>query len=578
MADTKKDYKAQIKELLSHYEDGEKIFIKAWEADNWNYPVTLKEGSQNTPGLPQNWLELIDKVIGIIAREKYELDCYPNEIQIITHSQMLDAYTSIGLPVSVPHWSNGMRRLEEEKKYDESKHLAFEIVINSDPAIAYCMQSNSPLMQALVIAHASYGHNAFFKNNYLFKEHTDAATIIDDAAWLRNFILDCETKYGIDAVTEIMDLCDALRGMDFYRHMPQQDDLTGAERKAQAKARRDESYYSKPVRRPFGGDAPSASGSFDEASNDNTGENSPYANHENLLMFMADHAPHLPDWAREIMRARSRISQYFWPQMQTKVLNEGFASYTHYLILNDLHEMKLFNDGMYLEFDASHGGVLYQPEFDETRKYRAADGSIQERNIYSGINPYALGFAILDDIRRISNEPTEEDKKWFPSFAGNGKWWENIKKAAYSYKDSDGITQYLSPAVMRKFKFFSMVNDEKETHVEIAGIHNKDGFERVRWDLASQYVLLNHLPDIRTQDYHIRTDRALILRHYPKNDKKISEGDAMEVLKHIHRAWGHPVVLESVDPDGKIVNTISSPPSYNHQKSAKPAGLAEYGL
>ena len=97
--------------------------------------------------------------------------------------------------------------------------LAYEIVFNSNPCIAYLMEENTLTMQALVIAHASYGHNSFFKNNYLFQTWTDAESIIDYAVFARGFIAECERRHGIDAVENVLDACHALmnHGVDRYK-------------------------------------------------------------------------------------------------------------------------------------------------------------------------------------------------------------------------------------------------------------------------------------------------------------------------------------------------------------------------
>ena len=104
----------------------------------------------------------------------------PNQIEIITSEQMLDAYASNGLPVGYPHWSYGKEFIRNEQAYKRGMQgLAYEIVINSDPCIAYLMEENTITTQALVIAHASYGHNSFFKGNHLFRQWTVADGIIE---------------------------------------------------------------------------------------------------------------------------------------------------------------------------------------------------------------------------------------------------------------------------------------------------------------------------------------------------------------------------------------------------------------
>src|SRR5262245_29253106 len=160
-----------------------------------------------------------DREISRIA-ERYALDTYPNQIEVITAEQMMDAYASIGMPIGYSHWSYGKHFLSTEKNYKRGQMgLAYEIVINSDPCIAYLMEENTQCMQALVIAHACYGHNSFFKGNYLFRTWTDANSIIDYLVFAKSYINQCEERYGIDAVEDLLDSCHALMnyGVDRYK-------------------------------------------------------------------------------------------------------------------------------------------------------------------------------------------------------------------------------------------------------------------------------------------------------------------------------------------------------------------------
>ena len=115
-------------------------------------------------------IQAYDDALGKIALE-YGLDSYPHVLEIISAEQMMDAYASIGMPVYYHHWSFGKQFLVTENRYKRGQMgLAYEIVINSNPCIAYLMEENTLTMQALVIAHAAYGHNSFFKGNHLFKQ------------------------------------------------------------------------------------------------------------------------------------------------------------------------------------------------------------------------------------------------------------------------------------------------------------------------------------------------------------------------------------------------------------------------
>ena len=135
-----------------------------------------------------NALQRVHAAVEEIALGELGLDVYPNQIEVITSEQMLDAYASVGLPLMYRHWSFGKRFAHHETLYRKGlQGLAYEIVINSSPCISYIMEENSMTMQTLVIAHAAFGHNHFFKNNYLFRQWTDAEGILDYLTFARDY-------------------------------------------------------------------------------------------------------------------------------------------------------------------------------------------------------------------------------------------------------------------------------------------------------------------------------------------------------------------------------------------------------
>jgi len=164
---------------------------------------------------------------------------------------------------------------------------------------------------------------------------------------------------------------------------------------------------------------------------------------ENLLYFLEKNAPKLEDWQRELLRIVRLLSQYFYPQRQTKMMNEGCATFVHYEIMNRLYERGQLTDGTMLEFLHSHSSVIFQPTFNDRR--------------FSGLNPYALGFAMMNDIRRISTEPTAEDREWFPDLAGSD-WRGALDFAMRNFKDESFIAQYLSPRLIREFHLFAIAD------------------------------------------------------------------------------------------------------------------------
>ncbi|PCJ47716.1 MAG: SpoVR family protein [Moraxellaceae bacterium] len=467
-----------------------------------------------------------DHEIGRIA-ESFQLDTYPNQIEIISAEQMLDAYSSVGMPVGYNHWTYGKHFVATEQKYKRGHMgLAYEIVINSDPCIAYLMEENTMTMQALVIAHACYGHNSFFKGNYLFKTWTDASSIIDYLVFAKNYITHCEERYGIDEVENLLDSCHALMnyGVDRYkRPYP----ISAAEEKQRQQER--EEYLQKQVNELWH-TIPKLIDK-DEPEQEIRYPNEPQ---ENILYFIEKNAPLLDSWQREIVRIVRKIAQYFYPQRQTQVMNEGWATFWHYTLLNQLYDEGLVNDGFMMEFLQSHTSVVYQPPFDSP--------------YYSGINPYALGFNMMRDIRRICEHPTAEDKEWFPDIAGSD-WVKTLHFAMENFKDESFVQQFLSPTIIREFKLFSILDDDTKKDLEVTAIHDDHGYRVVREMLSQQYNLSMNEPNIQVYNVDIRGDRSLTLRHIQHNRRPLEKDSTLDVLKHLRNLWKFDVHLESHQQD-----------------------------
>lgn len=506
-------------------------------------PVTSSPGRAAEPlPSPSDWtFDLIETYHQEIRKtaESFRLDTYPIQLEIITAEQMMDAYASVGMPVIYRHWSYGKQFISTEKNYRRgAMGLAYEIVINSDPCIAYLMEENTMAMQALVIAHAAYGHNSFFKGNYLFRMWTDASSIIDYLVYARNYINECEERHGVDAVEELLDSCHALMnyGVDRYRR-PQKRSLAQeisqrAEREHHLQQQVNDLWRTLPRR-------------IETAAGADATRRFPAEPQENLLYFIEKNAALLEPWQREVVRIVRKVAQYFYPQRQTQVMNEGWATFWHYTLLNTMYDKGQLADGFMIEWLRSHTSVVYQPPVG----HRA----------YSGINPYALGFAMFTELRRICEKPTEEDRRWFPDYAGTD-WLTTLDHAMRNYKDESFVGQFLSPKTMRDFRLFAVRDHAEDPELEIAAIHDDNGYQALRESLSRQYDIGSREPDIQVWNVDMRGDRSLTLRHVQRNGQPLRD-DTHEVLKHVTRLWGFDVRLESVDPQGRVTlrETASAP-------------------
>jgi len=456
--------------------------------------------------------EIVDKELG--------LDYYPFQIEIITSEQMMDAYASVGLPINYRHWSFGKKFVQVARHYKKRGSLAYELVINSNPCIVYCMEENTMTMQATVIAHAGFGHNAFFKNNYLFKQWTHPEAILDYLVFAKKFISRCEERYGTKEVEQVIDACHALQlhGVDHYKHPPElsleEEEKRQQERSAHMEKELNILWRTLPR--------------VEKQAPKEDEERFPREPQENILYFIEKYAPELPVWKREIIRIVRKIAQYFYPQMLTKGENEGFASFVHFYVMNRLYDKGLITEGSFLEFLCEHNNITNQYDYNDRR--------------FGGLNVYALWFNIFMDIKRICENPTDEDKEWFPYIAGEN-WKEVIKSAISDFNDESGIRQFLSPKVIRDFRFFTLLDDGSDT-LEISAIHRDDGYRHVRDVLANQYDLGIQIPIVEVVNVDKRGDRTLTLRHTMVNERPLHEEDTEKVLQHVRYLWEFPVMLE----------------------------------
>lgn len=495
--------------------------------------MTAKEQKRQPISTGSEWtFELIqayDREISRIAAG-YALDTYPNQIEVITAEQMLDAYASTGMPQLYRHWSFGKQFAHHEMVYRRGMGgLAYEIVINSNPCISYIMEENTAAMQTLVIAHAAFGHNHFFKNNYLFRQWTDAEGILDYLAFARRYISACEERHGHGAVEHVLDIAHSLQGQGIHRYPRRQRlDLRAEKQREAERHAYQERVYNDLWRTvpgtprtltPTNADARRAMLKLPE---------------ENILYFLEKTAPLLQPWQREILRIVRHIAQYFYPQSQTKIMNEGCATYCHYHIMTRLHEQGSINDGAFLEFLQSHANVVMQPTFDKP--------------YYNGLNPYAIGFAMMQDIARIATNPDDEDREWFPDLAGAGDPHGALRHIWANYRDESFLSQFLSPRLIREWRLFHIHDAEDAPVMTIDAIHDARGYRRIRQALSRQYDVGWQQADIQVVDVDLDGDRQLTVQHNVLNGVLLDEKDVEHVLQNLAALWGYKVALREVEP------------------------------
>ena len=470
--------------------------------------------------------ELLESVLEVLGELSQELGLrtYPNQIEVISSEQMLDAYASTGLPVMYRHWSFGKRFTRERDQYRTGRSgLAYELVLNSNPCINYLMEENSATMQTLVLAHAAFGHNHFFRNNYAF-QNTPADSIIDYLVFARNYIDHCEEKHGAAEVERTLDHAHALQNQGVDRQNRVKRKSLALEKTQQSQRA---AYLDTQVNELWSRTVPGA-GVDKKTSSE---EHFPARPEENLLYFLEKHSPVLKPWQREILRIVRKISQYLEPQRGTQVMNEGWATFVHYYLMNRLHELGYITDGSMLEFLKSHSGVVFQPAYNSP--------------YFSGrFNPYYLGFEMFREIRRVCESPSAEDAEYFPNLV-NQPWLKTCLDAVENYRDESFIQQFLTPALVRKMRLFRLRDQKHKAFYAVTGIHDDSGFREIRSALARSYDVSSYMPRIEVARAELKSSRTLTLNYYEHENRNL-HASYSAVLKHVQALWGHPVELVQV--------------------------------
>ena len=209
--------------------------------------------------------------------------------------------------------------------------------------------------------------------------------------------------------------------------------------------------------------------------------------------------------------------------------------------MTEMYDQGLIDAGSYIEFLKSHSGVVAQLGWES--KY------------YSGINVYALGFAMLMDIKRMCQHPDEEDLKWFPEIC-NTPWLTTIKHIVENYRDESFVMQFLSPKVARHFKLFSLSIQEGKGYFQVAATHDDDCFLKIRSTLAGQYDLSRSVPQIEIVNVDWKGDRWLYLEHRTKNNQRLDYDNMKKTVGHIHKLWGFTVKMEYKDLEGNLLDIV----------------------
>ena len=491
----------------------------------------------------QEWnMDFIEKSWKVISKlaTKYKWEGYQPQFEITSFEHMIDNYVFTGMPAMYSHWSFGEQKAKMYDKYIHGRMgLALEMIINSDPAICYLSEDNSACEQLLVMCHAAVGHSHFFKNNHLFKDGTDPKGIVDYVLYARDYIENCEQRYGENLVEVILDAAHSLRNHGIDKHK-RPADKTKEKLRAKLKLRLEAEQEN--VNELYANYSPTRVNHVSQfiktkiLANPKLYIPSDKFPEENLLYFIEKNSPILTSWQREILRIVRTLSQYFYPQMQTKVMNEGFASFVHFTLMNDLYDAGYVPEGYILEFCHSHSDVLHMLKWNDQN--------------YHGLNPYKLGFEIFRDIRRMCEHPTPEDKHYFPELA-NQNWIDVVNDTVANYRDESFIKQFLSPSLVRKLRLFMLSNLRADLdYYHISGIQSDEDFEDVRTNLSAQFNISGTIPTIEVWYSDFLNAKDLVLVHTSNDESTLNHDQAEDTVDHVAQLWGKGTYLYNVKFEG----------------------------
>ncbi|WP_194189751.1 SpoVR family protein [Clostridium chrysemydis] len=438
----------------------------------------------------EKWNEKIE-----VEARKLGLNYYPQEFDVVGFNEMIGYEAYVGMPSKYPHWSYG-------KSYEKTKTLyslnltglPYEMVINSNPCLAYLMKDNTLMLQILTMAHV-YGHNDFFKNNRLFREGTNADRTLEmfklDSEIIRGYIND--PSIGYEKVEKVLDAAHSVKySIKRAIGVKEISDL-------EIKERRINDYKSSIENRDFL--------DMDKEVIPPIIDKIPLEPRDDVVGFIIEYG-NLEEWEKNILRIVKRETEYFMPQIETKTMNEGWACYCHYNICKNLN----LDQELFIEFIKRHNDVVSP--------------------IPGGLNPYYIGFKIFMDL----------EEKY-------GR--EKLFEVRALERDSSFIRKYLTRELCEELNLFQYGKRSFDFVVE--EVADELGFESIRDNLAFSSGI-GSIPHIRVIELNKR-DYTLTLEHV-FDGRELEISYAKETLKNLAKLWGYKVKLitKGRDSDEFILN------------------------
>jgi len=463
----------------------------------------------------------LEKWIAIIGKQadEFGLDPYPTHFEVVPQHVIyeLGAY---GLPARFSHWTFGRDYHRQKTSYEYGLSKIYEIVFNTDPCQAFLVEDNSMLSHKFVVAHV-LGHCHFFKHNSYF-QHTNRQ-MVEEMRLHAQRIAEYERELGPKVVEDFLDIV-----MTIEEHFDPTSPVM--KRKTPEQHEDDRRREGRPNQTDY-------DDIWNIAGNAPTGKmrakRFPEEPEKDLMRFLVEHGRELTEWQRDILQIVREEMLYFLPQMRTKIMNEGFASFWHEKILESLD----LTSEEHWEFRRLHSSVL------------SPSGSRMQ------INPYYVGFQILKDIERRWNgdiQPgDEEETDWMGRSIERPQGQGRAKLFAVCEEDNDVtfLRKYLTEPLIKRLDLYTYKQQQVDGK-NVWVVQDKD-WRQVRDTIVDSMTNFGQ-PILTVTDGDYRHRGEMYLNH-AYDGKELDPDYTKRVLVNIQKLWGRPVHLETIREGKKTI-------------------------
>jgi stage V sporulation protein R len=442
----------------------------------------------------------------------FGLDPFPTHFELVPATIMYE-FASYSLPGRFSHWTHGKAYYRQKMQYDFGLSKIYEMVVNTNPSYAFLMDMNNLLQNTFVVAHV-FGHTDFFKNNAYF-QHT-SRRMIDKVSIHAERIAKYEFDHGKAEVERFLDAVLSIQEHVDYN-------LIIRENESNKKEEKPAPYLTSEYEDLWGLDIKAKKVEEEREKRSGKPPKFPEKPEKDILQFLMLHAPHLESWQRDIIEIVRTEMLYFVPQMQTKIMNEGWASIWHSRIMRRMGETGVISDSDTLEFAQLHSSVLSPSP--------------------TSLNPYYLGFKMFEDIERRWDNPTKEEQERFGRESGMGR--QKIFEVRELDNDVSFLRNYLTEDLVKELDLY-IYRKEGDEWV----IVEKD-WRKVRDNIVANLTNFGY-PYLVVENGDYRGNRELYLKHLFEG-QELDLIYAEKTLQHVYLLWGRPVHLETVYDDKRIL-------------------------